>query len=405
MNLEKSEKKEKESLYIFVLSLMYFVASLGVLKREILSSGSIITIKYVVILLGGIFFFIKYINKFSRGKGVIGIPNKMQSINLFFCWILFSISVILSQALNGVVPLEGMAYLFFTPLVFFLIIPQTLFNAESVILKAAFYSSFVYLLLSGLSEPIVFGRYYAGITYNPNSLGQLAVQSSIASLCLFLYSIKNIKNEKKRSVIYFICLLISFFFILVSRSRTSFISFLIPCFLVLFVFFIGSKVKKRKLIIPSIVLIILYFWKLKDFFQISILDKFEKNSAENLLSGRNYIWNVILDDISLLGHGSDYLSNVIGRGAHNSILEIVAIFGAIAGVFILLFFIFSIISSLRYALLFDKNNYFFVPLGIVTSFILLGLAESMFGVIGKSMTLVYLNTIGILIFKRREKIN
>ena len=77
-------------------------------------------------------------------------------------------------------------------------------------------------------------------------------------------------------------------------------------------------------------------------------------------------------------------------------MEIIGVFGIVSGIFLSLFYIGSLIVSVRYALLNRKNIYFYVPLGVVMVFFTLSMVESMFGIIGKSMTMVFLNIIGVL---------
>jgi len=143
--------------------------------------------------------------------------------------------------------------------------------------------------------------------------------------------------------------------------------------------------------------IIIYFLKLRQYFQVGILNKFNKYSGDNLLTGRTYIWGKVIQDVSILGNGPTYFSDAIGKGAHNSILHVTAVFGIFAGLFISLFYLASVFASLNYSL-HRHTQYSNVPLTVVVAFFLLSMAESMFGIIGKSITLVFFNIIGVLIF-------
>jgi hypothetical protein len=394
LNFSKSYMKLQE----IVLILMYFVASLTVINRDILSLSNILLIRYSVVTLGTIFFIFSYRKKFFRGYGKVAIPSKVNSWSLILFWIFFSISVIISQAFNGYFPVEGFTYLIFNTVIFFMLIPKSLENPVYTIVRSSFYASFSYLILSALYEPIVFGSYYTGITYNPNSLGQLAVQASISSLCLLLNTFSEIRLKKKKIILYFGYFIISIAFVLLSKSRASFVAVLLSSIVTLVFYFKSDKVKIGRFIIPAIAFVFIYFVKLKDFLQIGILDKFNRYSGESILTGRNQIWNKIFEDMTMLGNGPSYLPDIIGKGAHNSILEIVAVFGVFSGILVTLFYIASIIVSLKYARSRKKSQYFYVPLAVVMAFFVLSMAESMFGVIGKSITLVFLNVMGVLMF-------
>ncbi|MCP3032935.1 O-antigen ligase family protein [Halobacillus sp. A1] len=383
-----------------VLTLMYIAGSLGVIDRELLSFSFIIILKYSIVIMGSLYFIIQYIRKYYRGDGRVALSFQTKSWVLYFLWILFSLIVIVSQSYNGYLPLEGIAYLIFNPIVFFIVIPMSLTNPESTIIKASFYGSFIYLLLSAFYEPINFGSFYTGVTYNPNSIGQLSVQAAVSSFCIFLYTVGSINKEKRKTFIYLMFFIISLAFIFLSQSRASLMAFLAPTIFTIMIFIISKKIKLRKIILPSILFVIIYFLSLKDFFEASILGKFNRYNNDNLLSGRDNIWNMIINDITLLGHGPNYFLDVINKGAHNSILEVFGNFGLLAGGVLALFYLASIIISFKYAILNRKKPFFYVPLMVVLTFIILSMTESMFGVVGKSMTLVYFNIIGLLIFRK-----
>lgn len=394
--VNKNNIIKKENRNFLVLMFMYFAASLGVLDREIMNQKNILLIRYVTIMIGSIYFLNSYRKKYSLEHGGIGVPSKINSVGLMFIWILFSISVIVSQSFNGVFPLEGIFYLIFNPIIYFIVIPRVLNNPEHTIVKASFYASFSYLILSLLYKPIILGWSYSGITYNPNSIGQLAVQASVSSFCLLLASLNTLKSKMKKSILYFTCFIISISFVFISRSRASFISMLLSVTTIMLMYIIHRKVQIKKVAFAAITFIFIYYVKLREYLHKGVLNKFSSYSGETLLTGRNYIWKRILQDICILGHGSTYFTQEIGVGAHNSIMEIIGVFGIVSGIFLSLFYIGSLIVSVRYALLNRKNIYFYVPLGVVMVFFTLSMVESMFGIIGKSMTMVFLNIIGVL---------
>jgi hypothetical protein len=403
----KNRINKKENKDFLVLTLMYFAASLGVIDREIMSQNNILITRYLVIILGTIYFLNSYRKKYSRGRGRIVVPSKINSWGLMLLWMFFSITVIISQSYNGNLPLEGIVYLIYNPIIFFIVIPKSLNNPKRTIIRASFYSSFSYLIFSVLYQPIVLGWSYSGITYNPNSIGQLAVQASISSFCLLLDPLKNLKLKKRKLLIYLIYFIISITFVFISRSRTSFLALLLSIMIIMFVYIATGNMKFKRFVLAVIAFTTIYFLKLREYLYEGVLDKFSSYRGDTLLTGRDYIWNRIFQEISILGHGSTYFTKEIGIGAHNSIMETIGIFGVIAGIFLFLFYIVSVFVSIKYAFLNRKKTYFYVPLGVVVAFFALSMAESMFGVIGKSMTLVFLNIIGVIMFSeiRGEYIN
>ena len=136
--VNKNNIIKKENRNFLVLMFMYFAASLGVLDREIMNQKNILLIRYVTIMIGSIYFLNSYRKKYSLEHGGIGVPSKINSVGLMFIWILFSISVIVSQSFNGVFPLEGIFYLIFNPIIYFIVIPRVLNNPEHTIVKASF---------------------------------------------------------------------------------------------------------------------------------------------------------------------------------------------------------------------------------------------------------------------------
>lgn len=390
-------KTNKNSCRIFILTLMYFAAYLGFINRDILSTNTILKLRYLVVLLGSLYFVIAYLKVYATRTGKVLLPFVVKNWALLLLWFSFSIFTIISQSYNGHLPLEGIAYLIFTPLIFFLIIPIVLDNPEEIIIKSAFISSFIYLIVSILYEPVRLGSSYYGITYNPNSIGQLSVQAAISIFCLFLNALN--ARRKMKSLMYLFLFVISISFTLFSNSRTSLLVVLIACFFTLILFIKINKFKLRKLIVPVFILTFIYFLKLREILQVGIIDKFIRYS-DNALAGRIGIWQNIINDITIFGHGPEYFKVYIGKGAHNSVLEIIGGNGIIAGIIITVFFLYSIVYSIKYAFDNKGNNFFYVPFIITITFFILGMAESMFGMIGKGITLVYFNIIGLMSFRK-----
>lgn len=390
----RSSKKNRR-WQLFFLTLLYGFAYLNFVNRKLLSSNMIITLRYSIMIMCSLYFVFSYLKRYSSKRGNIPIPRIKNNAGLFFLWMLFSLFVVISQMINGSIPFEGLAYLLITTSIFFVVIPLSLEKSIEIILKAAFLSSTIYLILSVVYCPIVLGKSYYGITYNPNSIGQLSAQAAISSFCLFLNALNH--RHKRDLVLYFIFFIFSLLFVIVSNSRTSLLAVIITVLLTILLFLVLHKIKIRKFLMPSIIFLVLYFLKIKKYLEAGILNKMFKYQ-DNPLTGRTAIWGSVFDELTIFGHGKGYFSGHIEKGAHNSVVEIVGTYGIITGIIILSLFIVSVIVSFKYLFRNRKNKYSYAPFAIIITFVTLSIAEGMFGVIGKGITIMYFNVLGIMLF-------
>lgn len=395
------KEKNKDIMQIILLSLMYSAPSLILLEKTTFSFDTIIT-RYLSVLICSIIFVIHFIKKYSIKPGVIFIPFYTKNKLILTIWLLFSGFTIASQAVNGEMPSEGIYYFIFIPLVFFIMIPMVLNDANKKILIAIFISSAIFLILSLLMEPITLGRSYSGITQNSNSLGYLATQSAIGSFGILLSSY--ILKRRTLFIIFIFTFVFSSALVLISNSRTSFIVLIITCILIALLFIKVNNIKLTKLIGIFILLLVAYFWGLKDFLEAGILNKFDElSSSGNLLNNRSEIWGRVIEEMTIFGHGSNYFENVIFISPHSTIFSVIGQNGIIAGIMIIVFYLTISIYSVKYAFEYKGNMFSFVPFAIIISFIMFSMTEGMLGTIGKGLTLAFFNVIGLLIFHRKPQ--
>lgn len=246
---------------------------------------------------------------------------------------------------------------------------------------------------------------YQGIFGNPNSLGGVAVALFTINLGILASKISDYllgKDIKLKNIfIDVFCLFFWIFFVIISSSRTSFITVIVlllftSIYLFKKIFYSKYKIRvitlKRVFILmfifTFIINIIYNFTSIKDVIQLSIFNKFEMKSA-NITDGRSERWIMVLNEINALGHGSKHYK----LAPHNTFISLLGQYGIFAVFFYILFLINSLKISLRFIKI--NNCYNFLPFLSITSFICLSMGESM--MLKTNMLLIYfsLSTIQI----------
>lgn len=274
-------------------------------------------------------------------------------------------------------------------------------NANLIIAVALFIGHFPYIVVSLWLHPLTTSL-YRGVFANSNQMG---FTSAVMAAGIFILLITALSAKKSVWYVSLIILLLIgiFIMILVANSRTSMLAFF-----AMFSIFVWNSVLNLKglfkitVITTAIVSTILFLageqtqllWKN---IELGFIAKIRGNET---LSGREDIWGKTLDDINLLGHGSDYFELNFGLGGHNTIIDILGKNGIIAAYLILCF----AIASFLYAYLYYKNyakedHYAIAPLVITTCFWILSMGESMFGSLGSAMTLAYMLSMGVVMTK------
>lgn len=390
------------TIYIILLSMMFGGASLLRINPEYLPSVS--QLRYMLFLVPLIVFILVFFLRYSYIRfGKMTLP--------FWFWLLFACTVIITATIKADAGflIDGFWFFLGVPLVFFIILPQILKeNANKFIAAALFIGHAPYIIITILEQPVSsnFLRIGFSVFNNPNGLGSVAGACALGLIILIYYSLE---RRHLGGLIYFyalvIILLLVMGIILFSRARTPLLALLIAIGSIL----ITAKPKIQR--ITKAISVLLFFLGTAFLFRGELLieliqsmqDKFEEKSTD-LLSGRLDIWSYVFRNTNIIGYGEDFF-DPLGRGAHNSFLNVLAFHGVIAVLFFVLFFLSSIFYSYQYSKRNRKTPYGIVPFVIIIFYGAVSFATGKFGNIGSGITIAFFLSVGVVIknFGKRAK--
>jgi len=313
--------------------------------------------------------------------------NKTLAI-IFYCFLLAG--GISSLILGDMILIAGILALLIQYIALVIIFPTVKNN--SFLVKTIMISQIPLLIISLLVSD--FGtKSLQGIFYNPNSFGTVActVYSVLLSIMLSALEKRDLSSDSRKKIFFkrliiMFALLIVFTLVVVSGSRTSFITALVITF-VGFVIVSGnilregdlSKYLRRFLSLSAILafsyLVVSFFIPINAYVNSFIIEKFALKS-DNILDGRTIVWQRVMNEASLFGHGRDYLGG-IGIGAHNTFISILGQYGIVPVTLFVLFFIVALYYCLRYSVTNNTDKYRHLPLLMLLTFLLLSMAEGM----------------------------
>lgn len=339
--------------------------------------------------LGGLLIIIAALSSLIKNETTITNTLKVYTY-LYGAFISFIIiSIIANQNLQTEITSLERFVLAFIFLSFFLTLASVV--SKGLIITSFMISStliFTYFLIEYPISNVETIAYQGGFG-NPNSVGVLAVTLFSVSLVATTSLIK----ERKNYLLAILSLLIGVmagYLTIISASRTSFIT-LVIIFALISISFIYDVLKTRNLlsfksVIITIGLIIggtsiflIFDNPLYAAIESSVLDKFNRKvDSGSMTSGRMPIWTEIINHAGLFGKGTGYFKEISGLGAHNSFLHIVSLYGWVAAVFYMIFWLAMLIKSVHYYLT-EKlaNTYALLPLILVINFISLSMMENM----------------------------
>lgn len=352
-----------------------------------------------------IYFLRKYIEKPDKNlKKLLVKPSTNFGMLAISLWLLFSIFVLISSIINSDNIFTSVLFLSIIPLFFFMIIPNATDKPLINISKATMIANLLCIIQSIVIKPNIVEEYtagmasgYRGIIGNSNVMGLFALELGVSSLILF---ISYLERNNKMNVIYTIVLIFSLFMLLVSKSRTSLLTFIVVIFISLFILIKIGKTKEMLISVFSGILVFLVFFK--DIFIGGVLRKMlDRFSEGNLLASRNLIWNKIINESKIFGHGPNYFNEDWNRFSHNTPLQFWGENGYISGILLGAFMIIMLILSLRlaYKKHFQKDSY--IPLLFIVSFSLVSFMEGLITGTSWSPTYVYFLMCGYLIFNNK----
>lgn len=320
--------------------------------------------------------------------------------------ILYALIAILSALFNSQIILLLNGLVFLVMFVSTSVVSYSYFNNSigKIVIYTFLLSQIPVILIPLLSGVETFP--YSGIFENPNAFG-IAAATLFAVILSILFS--NIEEtvffKKKPSKIKMIAFIfittLSFLLVIISSSRTSFLAGVVSIMVGLFcVFLLSIKYKRTiNLIIKTVVsLPILYFLYLiinkfipiQMYLQENTLSKFAKKSS-NSLDGRGYVWEKTISEASIFGHGEGYFDGSIDLGAHNTFIYILGVYGWLATIVFTLFIFISMYYCIKF--IFSNNNYKYLPILMMTTFLVLSIGENMFNRITMMMVFILIGLV------------
>lgn len=351
---------------IFTISVVLFIISGLTIRIESISHFS-----NLLFILGGLTPLILSIFM-EKNKTLFKIDSLLI---IYIIFILFSIfSSLINQDLNSFKSILKLLVLYlFTVVVVYnnqaLLHPKRLIN----------YSLIAFILISFYSiieEPIDnLLIVYSGVFDNSNSLGMLGATMVAVSI---------IAIQQKSGIFQYVSisiLALSLFFIILSGSRTAFLTVLglvlILISYYIYTLLIKSKIKQFKFRYVAIGLSIIFIIiiginndEVNVALDNNIIEKFNRKSGD-ITSSRTEIWEIIISDAGFIGKGSSYIRDKIGLAAHNSFLSIMIEYGWLSGGIYMFFWLMVMIKSFKISF----NNRDLLPVMLVSNFILLSTME------------------------------
>lgn len=359
------------------------------------------SVRMIMLIITLIYFTFKYVKKYSLN---IPKPELNLQYNILFIWFLYGFLVLISEAVNIQLPTAGIGFILFVPVSYFFIFNKGMDNTIMTSLKSLFFSQFAVVIWSLLEVSEWYTAYYIGITNNSNNMGLIAYGATFSSILILLYQQKSKVGNIKMNTFYGISGILSLGVLFQTGSRTPLIALIFPLILYFLYTLFTNKINISRIITSIIGFVVLYHVFLKEMFEVYVLSKFQTTSSKgDLISGRSTIWSEAIADSSVFGYGDGYFENTIGIASHNIIIQNLGEYGIIAMLFFALFLILIVYLSVKYIVTSKDNFSFIIIIMFILSYIIIGLGESIFGVITNAQTSVLFILIGYLLFYRRSR--
>jgi len=241
-------------------------------------------------------------------------------------------------------------------------------------------SHLIILLLSFFMNRVVFNA-FAGIYSNPNMMGLAMTLLAVVLLGGTIQYFQGV--TKKVPVVVLVSLFIFvFYIILLTQSRTAAITVITAVIMSMVLLAIQNASSIRKV---GALVTVLFVLSMAFIFSLSkipllneavqkIVGKFQRKSAD-LSDGRMAIWQNIIKDSTLFGHGENY--HVGQLDAHNTFIALLAEYGWLAVTFFLLFVAALVWNAFSFAKKQVKytNMLQLLPFLILITYILLSMTE------------------------------
>jgi len=381
------------------IALVFLFSSLMLTEKYSSYAQFVVYVSFLLIIFTFILFYRKKI-----------LINSFLSILVY----LYVLVCIISALKNTDISLVFSAFIFLSLFLATVVVIPSIYpnNQNENIFKIVILTHIPLLLLSFVESGYGFltTSSFKGIFYNPNSFGTVAVTLFAVVFSLLLSKVEkyiaNTQNPKEQfiKVKLFLLSIISFsliWLVVISSSRTSFMAVILLTSLGIFSIAIhlikhgkiGNLILKGS--VAGIALLCLSFLinkfsNFNDYLYYNIIMKFQ-NKSDDLLDLRGDIWKKTFEEAGLFGKGSDYFSQQVGMGAHNTFISILGLYGWVPLILFLVILLALIYLSVRYILVEKNDKYKYLPLLIIMTFVILSMGEVM---LYKLSMLVMFCTIG-----------
>jgi O-Antigen ligase len=346
------------------------------------------------------------------------IASTQSSISpLLWIWLGFGSIALLSGLVNENVKglSDGAWFLIGVPSLFFYVLPRALGRSiEAATAWGLILGHLPYFIGSLVqSPPTVFP--YAGMFTNSNQLGVTMLTINCGLLILLNKTLLEPSTSSKLLKLSSLGggILICFTFILFSNSRTSLLGSLLGLGLAIYPalsMLQQPRFLMRLLLVGiGVISITLLYWgsalaSLWQGVESGYTDKLESSDTFN---GRGAIWQKTFEDTRMFGYGSnDYFVQNFDLGGHNSLIDILGQSGLIAFYLMIMIALMGLYSAYRYfRSQVGANPYAIAPLLIGVMFWTVAMAESMFGSLGRGLTVAYLLSLGTMLYYPVHKHN
>lgn len=339
-------------------------------------------------------------------RHLIQFPRKLQPIQVL--WGAFGLSILMSGFWHADISalLQGVWFLFGVPLVFFWAIPGAAgISASSVLAWAIIIGTIPYIIISLGIQPLVFP--YEGIFGNPNQFGVAAV--SLFAVVAARVAL-GVRMRPWKLITYSCGLAVLTLLVLASGSRTSLLALLVVASVMVYWWMrqwrsngaVKSVLLVSVIALPIAVVVGVNAGSFHNMLEMLML-KHDQRLDSGLMGPRGFIWFETLMESRVLGHGSHYFADNYVFGAHNSVVEVMGVYGWVAASILVMVALCSVYMSYRYAVSGASDNAWrLLPLMVVLAFWVLSMGEALFGALGRGITIAMYFAIGVVINKRRN---
>ena len=268
--------------------------------------------------------FVEVINNFKC-------EERQKNYGFKFLWISFLISVIISKIINKDTDILNIFYL--------IIVTPMFFNKKSYNVNR-----YIPIACSFALLPLIF------FIKSNNTTGLIL---TIIDIVVLNYLIDKL-SKKNNYIILIMTIVIFGSLILITRSRTGLLTFIIINIINYFYIIANGKLTLKKLIkgLTGIIIMCIFISLISNMIYGRIFNKYIASNTD-LSSGRTKIWKSILSqNLTMFGNGEKYILETTGiKDAHNNYIQIIGHYGLVP-----LYIYILLTVSIFIRLLKKKNN-------------------------------------------------